>query len=313
MIKTYLTLGITLILLALPIHGEGDFFMVTDIGSSARTIRIGNVEGFGEYANTVFENPASLYYTEGYTASVFTTKIMDEVTYQNLALSGKFFGGTFGLGYMMAGVDGIPKTVELNFGNTNPDFDDTEFDVASYFQYINSITKLSYSISQTPNLHFGIAGSYYQTSIDTISGSGFNVDIGSVIEAYPFTFSISARNIISSLKVNYSNDQTEKLPLQTVYGAAFEWEDFIFYGQVKTVGENKKFLKAAAVSYRPSMFPMVELSAGYKEFPVIRDVKNNFTFGLGLDIMDISVDYAYEQSEHVEFNHKHYFSLAISY
>jgi hypothetical protein len=296
-----------------PILGEADYFMVTDIGSSARSIRVGNVEGFGEYANTVFENPAAPYYTEGYTASVFTTKIMDEVTYQNIALSGKFLGGTVAVGYMMAGVQEIPKTIELNFGNTNPDFDDTEFGVEGYFEYINSITKISYAVSQTEYLHFGMSANYYQTSLDTYSGSGFNFDIGTIIEAYPFTFSIAARNIVSSLKVNYSHNQTEKLPLQTVYGAAYYWDDFIFYGQVKTVGGNKKFLKAAAVAYRPSMFEMIELSAGYKEVPVIRDVKNNFTFGLGLDIMDISVDYAYEQSEHVEFNHKHYFSLAISY
>ena len=58
---------------------------------------------------------------------------------------------------------------------------------------------------------------------------------------------------------------------------------------------------------------MLHISAGYKEFVVIQQIKTNTTMGLGLEMMGVNFDYAYEQSDHIMFNNKHYFSVGLSF
>ncbi len=297
-------------LLSQPAQAGGDFFMVSDVGSSARMIRMGNIEGFSEFANGVFENPASLYRTKRFSASVFTTTFMNEVQYKNLSVSTKLPFGTLGLGYMTAGVGAIPRTYESVA--TTPGEEST-FDVGGYFDYNNTMAKVSYELSQTENLHFGTSLTYYASTIDTHSGRGFNFDAGIVAVARPLTLSVVAKNVVPSLKVNYSNGQSETLPLQTSYSALYHIGNFDLLGQLRAIGNNQKFMKSFAVNYSPHFVPFFHISGGYKEFPVIRDIKSNYVLGLGLDVFDVSFDYAYERSEHIEYNNKHYFSVAFSY
>jgi len=293
----------------------GDYFMVSDVGSSARTIRKANIEGFSNLSSGIFENPASLYQTNQWSVSAFTTTLMNEVTYKNIALSAKLPIGTIGLGYMSAGVTDIPYTYENHFGiaPNDPSYDDSEFDVASYFEYNNTMAKLSYEISQTEHLHFGVSAVYYNTNLFTYKGQGVNFDAGFVIDGGPLALSVSAKNIIPSLKVKYNNGESENLPLQTTYGARYRWGDLDLLGQIRTVGSSRQILKSGGIAYRPFFANFFEISGGYREFEVINTTKNDFTLGIGLTIFDISLDYAYETSEHIEFNGKHYFSVGFGY
>ena len=74
------------------------YLMITDLGSSAEMIRKGNIEGFSTGANSLFENPAGLYRVEKLSASVFSSEIMDEVSYVNYSLALNTSIGIFGFG-----------------------------------------------------------------------------------------------------------------------------------------------------------------------------------------------------------------------
>jgi hypothetical protein len=319
--RKLLYIFIAAIIISSQILGMADFFMVSDVGTSARMIRIGNIDGFSPLASGVFENPASLYRTKFISASMFTTTFMEEVQYVNLAGTARTPFGVFGAGYMNVGVPDIPFTQENEFG---------EYYAARYFNYDNMQARVAYQYSQTPNLHLGIAGVYYQTNIDQVTGKGFNCDIGMIWDIDFLKVSVVMRNIATSLKVNYENaaiktyKQQENLPLQTVYGIQYNWNGFEMYGQIKQDGNNKNILKSVGVNLRPSFAPFLSISGGYKEFPDIKEVitggqlqyqdtvGNNWVAGVGLDLLGVSFDYAYETSEHFEFNHKHYFSVGVS-
>ena len=40
--------------------GDANYFDLTSVGTSARMLRLGGVEGFSDQANVIFENPAGL-------------------------------------------------------------------------------------------------------------------------------------------------------------------------------------------------------------------------------------------------------------
>ena len=155
--------------------------------------------------------------------------------------------------------------------------------------------------------------------MDTYSAVGFNADAGIAIESGPLSISVVAKNIVPSLKATYKNsksptyNQTESLPLETIYGARYKWDDITIMGQIDIKDSSKKLLKAFGVAYSPPFLKMLHISAGYKEFVVIQQIKTNTTMGLGLELMGVNFDYAYEQSDHIMFNNKHYFSVGLSF
>ena len=104
-----------------------DSILVSDLGSSAKMIAIGNIEGFSSDASVVFDNPAGLAYIKNYSFSIFSSKIMDEAQYLNISAGLNSSIGKFGLGYYSVGVDGIANTIEEN----------NKYLASSFFNYNN--------------------------------------------------------------------------------------------------------------------------------------------------------------------------------
>jgi|GEM_PF-546924 len=298
-----------------------NYFMMTQMGASASMIGKGNVEGFNNQASAVFENPASLSHINQFSATLFQTKFMDEVTYQSFSAAYRVPYGVLGFGYMSLGVNDIIRTSKVVLDPDASIDNYLSYDIVDVgrFNYANQMLRFAYQYSQTDTFHLGVAGTFFSSSIDTYRGNGFNVDAGLVWDAEPWSFSFSVKNVIPAMKVNYTQDGNptynakENLPLQLVYGAQYQFDDFSILGQLRFSDNNKKFLKSVGVQYAPSFLPLITLSAGFKEFPVIRDVKSNLTLGLGLQVSGVSFDYAYERSDYIENNHKHYFSLGVSF
>ncbi len=309
-----LSLCLSFILSANLVWGSAAYFIPTEVGTSAGSVRLGNIEGFSDTSSSTLENPAGLYRLNKFSANLFSTTFMEEINYQNFSVAARLPVGVLGFGYMSAGVDGIPNT-----GSNGSDASTKSFYVLNTFSYQNRLFKVAYEFSQNENLHLGFSGTYYSTTLGTVSGSGFNADAGIEIESGPLVFSIAAKNIIPSLKVNYSDttsanySQSEELFLETFYGAKYKLDEFTFYGQIDIQNSNKKLLKGLAVDYSPSFVPYLHLSLGYKEFVVLQAVKNNITAGLGLSLSGVNFDYAYERSDHILYNNKHYFSVGFSF
>ena len=130
---------------------EGAYFSPMSVGSSARHVRLGGVEGMSNHADSVFENPAALYRIKRFSSSFFTTTLLNEAVYQNMAIAmrvGRI--GVFSIGYFNLGVKDIYKTsIDSN--------DDFTFIVDSTFNYDNSLMKFAYQYSMSRSLHLGVS------------------------------------------------------------------------------------------------------------------------------------------------------------
>jgi hypothetical protein len=288
-----------------PIYAT-EAFLLTDIGSSARMIGIGNIEGFSTNANTVFENPAGLHYINNYSLTAFTTKIIDEVTYRNIALGINTDYGHFGFGYMSADVTDIPYT-SVNKNNN-------QFEADYFFKYENMLAKLAYEIPFTSSIHIGTSLNYYKNTFGNITeGDGFNMDFGLLWEANPGKVSLIGKNILQFSKANYDTGESETYPLQILVSGLYPISDFSVLAQLKLINNFDKPLKAFGLKYEPSWLPFIDFYGGYKEFRTLflQKVEGHFTLGVSLSLFGVHFDYAYEKADHVDFNNSNYFSVSL--
>ncbi len=286
---------------------SASYLMITDLGSSAEMIRRGNIEGFSKGSNAIFENPASLYNINLVSTSVFSSQIMQEVNYRNISLAFNSGAGIFAIGYMDAGVEDIPIT-QMN-GEI--------VEAIGTFSYMNRVFKIAYQNSVTDQLHLGVSAVGYMNEIYTYSGNGYSLDFGAMYEFSDLTVSLFARNIIPT-KVIYTDSEDpdysgeEDLPLHALFGIAYPFGDLDVMGQFKFDGVNT--LMSVGVDYNPGfLLGMLTLSGGYKEFSVLDNISNTITLGVGLNLFGLSVDYAYEKSDHFEYDANNFASIGFDF
>lgn len=283
------------------------YLMISELGSSAEMIRRGNIEGFSKGSNAIFENPAGLHNINLVSTSVFASQIMQEVDYRNVSLAFNSGVGVFAIGYMDAGVEDIPIT-QMN-GEI--------VEAVGSFSYMNRIIKLAYQNSITDKLHLGVSAVGYMNEIHTYVGTGYSLDAGAIYTFSDLTVSLFARNLIPTT-VDYTDsaDPTysgqEELPLHTVFGIAYPFGDLDVMGQFKFDGVNT--LMSVGVDYTPSfLFGMLTLSGGYKEFSVLDTISNTITIGAGINLFGLSLDYAYEKSDHFEYDANNFASVGFDF
>ena len=311
-------------------NDTAQYFLPTTVGTSARMIALGNIEGFSNQANSVMENPAGLYRIRKASGSFFTTKLMDEVQYVNGAVAVRMPVGVLGLGYMGVGVNNVPYTMMEN--------DASEIQkTGEYFGLNKSLYKIGYQVSASRYLHFGISGDYNTYQLGKVSAKGYNADVGFILDSDALDFSFVAKNVFSSMPMKYTDNSSdlvvngidnssqgkqEKLPFQTSYSLRYSLDQVQLYGQLRTEGAERRFVKSAGISFNPRFLPIVHMSGGYKQTYYVRSieaeldkeyVKGGWVVGVGLDLYNVSFDYAYEKSDAVQFDNKHYFSVGMSF
>jgi hypothetical protein len=300
-------IGLMALLFVAPPVEAASYLMLTDLGSSAEMIRRGNIEGFSKGSNAIFENPAGLHHVNVISTSVFASEIMKEVSYRNVSVAIDSSIGAFGIGYMDAGVDDIPNTRKN--GNI--------IEAIGVFSYKNRIVKVGYQTSITKQLHLGLSAVGYMNEIHTYTGSGYNLDAGLLYSFSELNVSLFARNLIpTTIQYKDTEDPTytgeEELPLQVILGASYPFGDIDLMGQFKFDGINT--LMSAGMDYTPGfLFNMLTISGGYKEFSVMDTLASTVTLGVGLNLFGLSLDYAYEKSDHFEYDANTFASVGFDF
>ena len=301
-ILRYALLGFCLFAFSHPTMAS-DYFLLTEIGSSAETIGKGGVEGFNHGSSTIFENPAGLYRTDNLSMSIFTTNFMGEITYNNIALAGKTAWGNVGIGYMEYASYNIPYTGK---NDQNIHF------VKDYFDARSSNTKFSYQFSYSKQIHIGTNVNLYNTQAHDLNGSGFDMDLGVIFKDSDLEYSVFARNLKPFNQITYSNGSTEALPFQLFGGVRYSFYDFDFFGQVSL--RDHHCLPAIGLAYNPFSNSIFHITSGIKS--VINGYKNlvfNYNVGLLLSLSEIHFSYALEKSEFYQQDFNHFFSVGIRY
>lgn len=288
---------------------SSEALLLTDLGTSAQMIALGNIEGYSRSACAIFENPAGLYKIKKFSMAAFTTRLFSEVSFRNVALAWATPIGTIGAGYMSADVSDIPST----YLDTSKQ---QQFQVDHYFRYDNILAKLAYQGTPFKFFHAGGSLNYYTSRMDQYKSAGWSIDLGGLFDFQPFQLSVILKNAIPLTKITYTNDADsdykgeETQQFNTNWTLIYHWADFNFLGQYKTVSHHANPLRAYGIHYTPSFIPLISVYGGYKEYyQYIVDVANIYTVGIGLNLFALQFHYAYEKSDHYEFDNNNYFSF----
>jgi hypothetical protein len=278
---------------------------MTDLGTSAGMIGLGNIHGFEQSSNVLFDNPAGLNFVKGISGGSFFTELMGgEIQYKNGSVGLKTHVGTFAIGYMGAMVDGIPKTAEKN----------GEFIQLGSFGYKNQLAKLGYAFELTQRVLVGMNLVGIHHEIDTVTGTAVNADVGGMLIMDRLNLNVVLQNAMFWNDLVYSNGGKEKIPTTVIGGIKYSFlKDVDMYVQLKTFLRERHQLTSVGISYQPLfMARWVTFRVGIKEFLIMNDVHTSTTLGIGLDLINIGFDFAYEKSSYFEVDAKNYFSFRVN-
>lgn len=281
-----------------------DYFLHTDYGTSAKTIGIGNVEGFNESSAVIFENPAGLHSVDHISFSGFhTTYIAGSVDFYSLALAYKTKVGTFGFGLFEHSVPNIKRTTEDNNG---------EYGYSDSFSNRNGVYKFSYGKQLSKNTFGGTNLSYYYNEVDTTSGTGFNIDTGLYFDFHTLGVSLVAKNLIPKFEVSYSNGKAESLPLQLAIGLNKHYQDIDLYVQAKLQDPDDPYQFSFGSKYQPEYLNNIfYVSMGWQQFLVVGNSYDKVTLGVGLELLGLTFHVAYEDSSFYESDQQYYSSISV--
>ncbi len=281
------------------------FNLIHDFGTSAESSAIGHIQGFNKGANTIFENPASLYKISNKSISLFNTSVMNMVTYTSLAYAQKLDDIHVGIGLYQASVNNIPET--------------KEFLTTSYFDYKSTITKVAIQKQFNPYLSISVNTAIYQMKMQNYSSKGANFDFGIIQFINQHELSIIARNIIPLQKVTYTNssdDQynaTEHIPLQFIISNKSPTPYNIdILTQLKY--SRQHLLPSYGLIYYPKWGPYIEFRAGYKnELSLALTLHKRYTIGLVMDLFGLILAYSYEQNDYLPKPSTNLFSISYNF
>ncbi len=278
--------------------------MITDVGTSAEMYGLGTIQSFSKSSATIFENPAALYKIDKLSVSVFTTRIINEVDYRNIAYAHKTKYGTFGLGYMQAFSGGFPITAESGGVFVETGTFDVDF----------GLVKLAYQNKlKRQKINYGVGLNYYTNKIAYASGRGSNIDVGAMKTWRNFEGSLALKNIILSSSTNWSNGGKESHPFQIVLGGKYHRGYFDFMAQLHQHESYGRTLKSAGIQYSPGFLKFVQARVGYREFVELNTTVSSITAGLGLQFKGVGFDYAFEKSTHPLVDNHNYFSVKLNF
>ena len=281
--------------------------LITELGSSARMISLGNIEGFDYSSSAIFENPASLGLAKDFSAGIFSTTLIDEVTYYAISASYRSQYGMLGIGIMAASVDDIAITSQEQSSIIKQVY------ATEYTNYLNSILKIAYQYSLNKNWHAGLAISSYLHKLHTVYGAGLDTDTGVFYTSDNLAISFCLKNLLSS-PIVYNNDYEEKLPQQMVTSVMYNLDEYSFMVQVKKPQPNLNMTRAIGIGYKPRIFnSLFNVYVGYREFYVLEKPKNGVSFGIGLDLNLINFYAAYNKSDYYKQDNNIYFSANVSF
>lgn len=300
----YLLLIFTFCMFSFLSFAEENSYYISQVGTSARMLAMGDIQGFDQSAISVFENPASLSFLEYASVSLFSTTLFNEVEYANVAVGVKTFLGNISLGYMSSSVASIPKTFLTVIG------DYTYVQSNSDYAVSLDLYKVGYALPMKNNFKLGFSYSYFLNQIDTLKGVGSNYDFGLFYSVNQFSLSYVIHNFIKSQFINYDDDTFETIPLQTVLGIKYGLDNLDLFFQFNFL-ENSKILFSLGSLYNPPILSVFEIMTGLKQQHYLNVTSTHLTVGLGLAFGAVGFYYAYEKSDHYEFDNYNYFSLRI--
>ncbi len=305
---------------------------ILKVGVGARAVALGSAATtLSGDANQVFWNPAGISIDRGKTQVSFSyNNWIADLSHNAFAVSHNFEDlGTFAIGGMMSGVDGIEANRDLV-----PGLEDVTYNTSASFDYGSVFLTLSYARAMTDRLNLGASAKFYQETIDDQSASAVAFDFGALYNIGYRDLTLGARinNVGSDIK--YYNIAAS-LPMIFSFGismSAIQGDGFNLKGFVDATKplDSDQLVFAGAEAM---LFDMVAIRGGYK-FNYVGKTDNykareegwfaerrynrtdeNWTVGAGVEIpyggYSLIVDYSYTEFNILKDVNR--FSLTIAF
>ena len=214
--------------------------------------------------------------------------------------------GTIGVGHMSVIVDGIPHSNQRLVDSTLIYY--TEY----YFRFMSSITTYSYQFNLNPDLSVGLGVNYFALEMDSYKGSGSNVSIGLSGRFNEFNYSAFYENFYDDLKMTYNSGGIETIPTNFVFGLERDLNWINVYMQFKKKALFQDLELSFGTKIQPDWMGVLSVYFGYRDIQTILKKYGSFSIGLGMDIGILDLNYAYQKSDHIEFDHHDYFSFSLN-
>lgn len=280
-----------------PIHGSTVSF-VADLGTSARNIALGQIDGFDNTASALYENPAALTTSS---VSFFLREMIDsDASFYVATVAYELDAGVFAIGTARHSVSGLSYT-GIN--------DSQEFFRQRSFSTEQSIISLGYSFA-SGGVRFGFAGHYFRDDLYESIGEGLDMDMGVTMSIEDIDISLVAKRFLA-IDMDYSNsDSRLSLPTQLILGATTSWDQWRFFSQLKHT--QNYILPSGAVSYTPNIFGrFLSVMGSWREFLVSGELFQNTTLGIELHLVGVRLNVVYENTDYIPNNHQYHVSTHI--
>ena len=213
--KIILSIIINIILMLLPHTIIADTYdTITQLGSSARHIAIGNVDGFSYGSDSIFENPAALYRVGNYSINLFSSNNLWDTAHNSISFaSGLSETSTLSIGIYELSMSNFEYTDK----SSNQLFEGGRGNWYALsqgtFQLKKEVFKVAYQYSPSETTHFGITSTSYTHKMLDYLGKGWDIDLGVITQVKQFEISASIKNVLGN-NMNFNNHVSEKLPRQ---------------------------------------------------------------------------------------------------
>lgn len=262
---------------------------------------------FSESVLAVYENDAGGTWKNSRAVSMFRSSIYNGLDFFSIATA---FGTQkrYIFAYSEFGKDGIPKT---DIDSSSPD--DSFIRVGSY-GYKNSQAKLTYQYFMSDSVRLGAGLNLYQTTIDSVSDTGFNASFGLLSESEKFDIAIAIQNL---LPTTMQLPGEEKLPMLTVINTKIKPRSWINITPraiflKSSVSRERNYLLSTGVQLFPLWFFSVEASI-YEQFSGRKPTASH-AIGTSVNISDfLNIHYAYRATDFSEAKDNHLVSVTFQF
>ena len=314
----YFKLIVLMIMIMIGALNAETAFDINTTGVSAMDIGLGGVHTSSGSAHAVFTNSALLSHDINWSVDLFNTKTIDDVSIQNLSISKQFNQFSLAIGYAQTGMSDIPRT------NLVSDVDDSDVynriiasDQVYSYKHSAIFTGARYMLNQA--VAVGLTLKRLKTNLDTISGTGVNMDMGIIFKKTDYMLGLGIHNIATFQKMNYSgpeNQSYQSEPFPTKLFVMGSRQINIKKIQTRIHTQLNKYqsnplLFSSGIHLKYQNMPFIEGLIGIRTMPHLNKHITRKAIGLNLNVTGVTFSYAYEKSGTEFYNNRHYFSLSI--
>ncbi|MBG91160.1 MAG: hypothetical protein CL521_05025 [Actinobacteria bacterium] len=300
MINKRPTFAIILLLLSSPSWGkQSQSFLASHLGNSAKMIGSGNIQGFSDHASSVFGNPATIGRIKSPSFSLFNTRILNEIQYQQFASTFPFKNIPMGIGLMKTSVSQLHHSTLIN--------DYPIIHHSFHYQHLELNHIIATRLS--PHAYLGLKTSWIRTEIDQNIFNNINAGIGAYWTQSAHHYSLIINHLIKHpFHQNYQNQRiSAHYPTQIIISHQFQSRHFSIRSQTKSHPTRNAMISALGIILHPTQVSLLSIYFGYSQHHNLDLIQAST--GLSLNLNQLQLQYAFLPNSHPQVPQSHLFSL----